>query len=415
MSPANPTPSPKRGRPSIILFLIAGLVLAGIFYYLGIAPRLDEKTKLDQEQKLSMERRVLYTAARNDTPKIDLPLPGTVDAFQEASLYARTNGYVKRWLVDIGDAVHEGDVMAELDTPEVDQQLAQAQATAEHGKVSLDIAKTAADRWNIMIQAHAVSQQDADEKNATYNEAKATLDAELANVKQLTDQQSFKIIRAPFTGTVTYRNIEVGNLVSAGTGTTTSGTTEMYRVAQTDPLRVYIDVPEANTRSIHPGVKARLHVSSFPDRTFTGEVVRSAGALDKTSRTLRTEIHVPNPDGVLLPGAYADVHLELSDDTATTLIPADTLIVNSSGTQVAYLEDTGEPTLDHFKVHLVPVKVGRDFGTDIEILDGVKPGDLLITNPPSDLNTGMIVTGIREAAPAPPGVRPASTTLPVKA
>ena len=379
----------------LILLIGGGLLLAVLLYFFGIAPRLAAKSELDHEQKLSTQRVVIYGVARLAAPKTELPLPGTVEAFQQTSLYARTNGYVKRWLVDIGDVVHEGDLLAELDTPEVDQQLSQAKATAEQAKASLDIAQAAADRWDIMVKAHAVSQEEADEKDATRNEAKATLDGDLADVARLTDLQNFKQIRAPFTGTITFRDIDVGNLVSSGNGT---GTKELYRVAQTDPLRVYVDVPEAQTRSIRAGVEANIHVQAYPDRVFHGEVVRDAGALDNTSRTLRTEIRVANPDGALLPGAFAEVSLELVDSAPSILIPANTLVVNSTGTQVARVDSMDN--LD--KIHFVPVKVGRDFGTEVEILDGVKEGDRLVTNTPADMNEGTVVT----AKPLPPKTPP---------
>ena len=291
-----------------------------------------------------------------------------------------------------------------LDTPDIDQQISnQAKSTAVQAKASYDIALTAANRWDAMAVTHAVSQEEVDEKNAARDEAKATLDADLANVARLTDLQNFKNIRAPFAGTVTYRNIEVGNLVSAGNSSVTTGstgTTEIYRIAQIDPLRVYVDVPEASSRAIQPGVKANLHVPAFPDRIFYGTVVRSAGAIDKMSRTLKTEISVPNHDGVLIPGTYADVHLELVDSTPTMLIPANTLIVNSAGTQVALLEPLNEKDPDHFKVHILPVKVGRDFGTEVEILQLIKDGDRLVTNPATDLNDGMTVTGKSLPSPA---------------
>jgi RND family efflux transporter MFP subunit len=376
--------------------VIGAPVVLGALYFLGFQPRLAAKSDLDHEQKISSQRVVIYATAKLATPKIELPLPGTVEAFQQASIFARTTGYVKRWLVDIGDLVHEGDLLAELDTPEVDQQLSQARATAEQAKASVAIAQTAADRWNAMVKDHAVSQEEADEKNATLKEAQATYDADQANVRQLTDQQSFKEIHAPFTGKITYRNIEVGNLVSAGTGSVTTGTTEIYRVAQTDPLRVYVDVPESSAPSIHPGVGANLHVAAYPDRVFHGEVARSAGSLDTTSRTLRTEIDVANPDGALLPGAFAEVRLQLADSTPAVLIPANTLIVNSAGTQVAMV--TADD--DHEVVHFLPVKVGRDFGTEVEILQNVKDGDRLVTNPPADMNDGAVVTA--KPLPKPP-------------
>ncbi len=409
--PATPAPgNPRKTSSLFLVLLVVGLlVFAGVFYFFGISPRLATQSQLDQEQKLNTERHVVYVAAHLAMPKSELPLPGTVDAFQQASIFARTSGYVKRWLVDIGDQVKEGDLLAELDTPEVDQQLSQAQATAEQAKAALAIAQTAADRWDAMVKDKAVSQEEADEKDATLREAKSNLDADLATVQQLTATENFKQIRAPFAGTITFRHIEVGNLVSSGTGTAATGTSELFRIAQTDPLRVYVDVPEGNAPSIQPGVEADVHVQAYPDRVFIGNVVRNAGALDNTSRTLRTEIHVPNKDGALLPGAYADVRLQLVDKTPAVLIPANTLIVNAAGAQVALLENMDDPDKDHFKVRLLPVKVGRDFGTEVEILQNVKDGDRLITNPPADLNDGMVVTAKMlppPAAPTPPNTTP---------
>jgi len=410
---AKPPSGPKPAQTSsgfLVPVLVIILVLAIAAYFFGIAPRMAAKTQLDQEQKLSMDRRVVYAPARLATPKSELPLPGTIEAFQQASIFARTTGYVKRWLVDIGDRVKQGDLLAELDTPEVDQQLSQAQATADRAKAAMEIAQTAADRWDSMLKEKAVSRQEADDKDATLKEAKAAYEADEASVRQLNEQENFKQIRAPFAGTITYRHIEVGNLVTAGTGTAATGTTELFRIAQTDPLRVFVDVPEANAPSIAPGTTADIHVQAYPDRVFLGNVVRNAGALDNASRTLRTEIHVPNQEGTLLPGAYADVRLELFDKKPTVLIPANTLIVNSAGTQVALLESVEAPDKDRFKVHLLPVKVGRDFGTEVEILQNVKEGDRLVTNPPADLNEGALVT----AKPLPPPPAPPSANPPQK-
>ena len=387
--------------------VIVFLALAAAIYFFGIVPRLAAKAALDDEQKISNERIVIYSVARLAAPKVELPLPGTVEAFQQASIYARTNGYVKSWLVDIGDMVHEGDVLAEIDTPEVDQQLSQAKATAEQEKAAVAIAQIAADRWDAMVRDHAVSQQDADDRDATLREAKATLDADEATVAQLTATENFKHILAPFTGRVTYRNIEVGNLVTAPTGTNanTTGTTELFRIAQTDPLRVYVDVPEANAPAIQPGVMADLHVPDYPDRVFHGQVVRSAGALDSASRTLRTEIDVANPDGALLPGSFAEVRLNLVDGAPAILIPANTLIVNAAGTQVALIQTVdGRDT-----IHFLPVKVGRDFGTEVEILQDVNEGDRLVTNPAADLSEGAVVVAKplpKPATPPPPGPAP---------
>ena len=404
-SPQKPqaAPPPKKGGYGFLIYVVIGFaILAGLLFYFGVVPRFAEKASLDREQKFNEQRNVIYALARFAPAKIELPLPGSIDAFQQASIFARTNGYVKSWKADIGDIVHEGDVLAELDTPEVDKQLSQAKATVEQAKAAVQIAQTAADRWNEMVKEHAVSQEEADEKNATMAEAKATLDANQATVGQLSATENFKHIRAPFTGKITFRSIEVGNLVSAGTGTVATGNTEMYRIAQTDPLRVYVDVPEANTPLIKPGVIADLHVASYPDRVFHGQVVRSAGALDPTSRTLRTEIDVANPDGALLPGTFAEVRLDLANGDPSILIPANTLIVNATGTQVAQVVNTDGQD----KIHYLKVKVGRDFGTEVEILQDVKEGDRLVTNPPADLSEGAVVNAKPLESSAPPGNAP---------
>lgn len=402
-------PRKKGGFGFLILLVIGVLTFGALIYFFGIVPRVAASADLTREQKASDQRIVIYATARLAAPKVQLPLPGTIEAFQLASIYARTNGYVKSWLVDIGDHVLEGQTLAELDTPDVDQELSQAKATAVQAKAAADIAQVAADRWNALLKVHAVAQEDADEKNATLKEAQATYNADEANVGQLSVMENFKHVQAPFTGTITYRNIEVGNLVTAPTGTSsnTTGTTEIYRIAQTDPLRLYVNVPEANSRAIQPGVEADLHVPAYPDRVFHGEIVRSAGAIDTTSRTLNTEIRVPNPDGTLLPGAYAEVVLQLTDSTPAILIPANTLVVNASGTQVALVENVDGQD----KIHYLPVKVGRDFGLEVEILQDIKEGDRLVTNPAADLAEGTVVTAKplpKPATPAPANPAPKS-------
>ncbi len=393
------------GRGFWILLTVLILILFGLLYWFGLTPRIVAGQELDHEQKFSTERIVAFGVARLATPHVELPLPGTIEASQQASLYARTNGYVKKWLVDIGDHVTTGQLLAELDTPEVDQQLAQARATAAQADAGLKIAQSAAQRWDTMAAAKAVSQEDADEKDAARNEAQASFNAAQANLARLTDLENFKEIRAPFPGRITYRNIDVGSLVTAGVGAPNS---ELFRLAQTDPLRVYVDVPEASSPAIKPGVEANLQVNSYPGRIFHGEVVRDAGALSDTSRTLHTEIRVANPDGVLLPGAFAEVRLQLLDSAPSVLIPVSALIVNASGTSVALLQDRYGQDV----VHYTPVLVGRDFGTEVEILDHVNQGDRLVTNPPADLNEGATVTAKPADQPPAPSVVTASPASP---
>jgi RND family efflux transporter MFP subunit len=396
------------GKGFWLLLLLLVLVLLGLLYWFGLTPRIAAGKELDHEQKLSTERIVAYGVAHLATPHVELPLPGTIEASQQASLYARTTGYVKKWYADIGDQVKAGQLLAVLDTPEVEQQLEQAIAADAQAQADLNIAQSAAQRWDTMAKARAVSQEDTDAKDAAYNEAKAKFTSAEAEVARLTDLENYKEIRAPFQGKITYRNIDVGSLVTAGTGTPNS---ELFRLAQTDPLRVYVDVPESDAPAIKAGVQASIQVNSYPGRVFHGEVVRDAGALSDSSRTLRTEIRVDNPDGALLPGAFAEVRLQLLDSQPAVLIPASALVVNASGTSVALLQDH----YGHDIVHYTPVRVGRDFGTEVEILENVHQGDRLVTNPPADLTDGTEVTSKPEERTNAPSVVPAAPAPPTRA
>ena len=298
-------------------------------------------------------------------------------------------------------------MLAEIDTPEVDQQLSQAKATSEQAKAAVGIAQIAADRWNAMVKAQAVSQEEADEKNATLAEAKATLyDADMATVGNLSAQENFKHILAPFTGKITFATSRWAISSPRRPATTRIRPGRPRSSASRRPTRcAFTSMCRRRPRArSQPGVEADLHVAAYPDRVFHGEVVRSAGALDTTSRTLRTEIRVANPDGALLPGSFAEVRLNLVDGAPAILIPANTLIVNASGTQVALIQQVdGKDT-----IHFLPVKVGRDFGTEVEILQDVNDGDRLVTNPASDLNEGTVVTAKPlPKPPAPPAPGPA--------
>jgi len=326
--------------------------------------------------------------ALRGNPVLELPVSGVVEPSRETAIYARTTGYVRDWLADIGDKVKAGQVLAELDTPEVDHQLVEARAASDQAKASLALAQNEADRWNGMAAAHAVSQQDADAKIAARNEAQANYNAAEANVGRLVDIEMFKEIRAPYAGTVTARNVEVGTLVGTGPGPAGS---ELFRLIETDPVRVFVNVPEANAPGIHPGVPAKLEVAAYPSRVFTGQVVRDAGALDPQSHLLRTEVHVANPDGALLPGTLANVHLLLVDDTPTLLVPANALVMNSAGAAVVRIV----PSDGREIARVTSVKVGRSFGSQVEILSSLQDGDRLVANPPPDLRDGMVV----EASP----------------
>ena len=293
---------------------------------------------------------------------------------------------MKRWLADIGDQVKQGQLLAELDTPEIDQQLMQARGLLEQTQLALTLASTEAQRWANLAQSHAVSQQDADEKTAKNNEAQGAFNQAQAAVDRLNQMESGKQINAPFAGKITYRNIEVGRLVSPGSAA--SHGDELFRIAQMDPVRVTVEVPEAHANAVHPGLSATVEVTFCPGRVFQAEVLRDAGTLDNTQGALKTELRVANPEGLLLPGGRAQVHLQLFDPAPVVLIPSSTLIFTAGGASVAeLLKDKG-----HEVVHFLPVKIGREFGNDVEVLDSVRQGDRLVVNPTGELDEGTAVT-----------------------
>jgi membrane fusion protein (multidrug efflux system) len=377
-------PDPSLGRGFWILLILVLLLIGGVVYFFRVIPQVTGFLVARVHPPAPAERAVVYTVARRIMTPVELSLSGTIEPFQQTALYARTTGYVRDWLADIGDPVKAGQVLAELDTPDVDHQLTEARATADSAKARLTLAQDEAKRWDAMAAAHAVSQQDADEKDSARDEAQASFNAAQASVARLVDMEIFKEIRAPYAGRITSRNLEVGTLVAAGPGATGS---ELFNIAQTDPVRVFVEVPEANAPAVQPGLVAHIEVSSFPDRIFNGTVVRDAGILDNTSHTLRTELRVANPDGALLPGARAGVLLELGNSAPVVLVPANTLVTRGAGVSVVRLTQTG----GHDVAHFTPVKVGRDFGAEVEVLDNVQEGDRLVSHPPTDLQDGTAV------------------------
>lgn len=319
----------------------------------------------------------------------ELVLPSTIEAWQETLVYARVDGYVRRWLVDIGDKVTAGQTMVEIDAPEIDQSLAQARAAVGQATANLEIAHISYERWKNLVSRHTVAEQDVDERRATYEARVADLKAAQANVQRLQEMQGFKQVTAPFAGTVTVRNVEHGALIDAGRGTDTH---EMYRVAQTDKLRIRVRVPQSNMRAIVPGLDTRVLVAEYPDRVFTGKIVRTAGAVDPTTRTLLTEIELPNPDGVLLPGLYAQVKFSLPTPSTTVLVPTNAVKLGGNGSYVVVVDT---PNI----VHLTAVTLGRNLGTQLEIVSGLDVGAAVVLNPSDELKDGIGVQAKEAAAP----------------
>ena len=323
-------------------------------------------------------------------PQEQLLLPATLQANIEIRIYARTNGYLLRWHKDIGARVAKGELLAEIDTPEVDHQLMQARAAREQTAARLQLAQLSAERWQNLRKSDSVSQQEADERNSDYQQAKADLAAADANVRRLEEMEKFKNVFAPFSGVVTERNVDIGALINAGNG---GSDKEMFVVAQVDPLRVYVKVPQMYSSLIHVGMPADVELNEFQDSKVTGRVVRTSEASIRRAGTLLTEVDVPNHDGKLLPGAYAQVHFAIHLNSSPLTLPVNALLFRKEGTRAAVVGP------DH-RVHLKPIKIGRDFGTTVEIEDGISPQDDIVIEPRGLLEEGEQV----KVAPTQGGV-----------
>ena len=376
--------SPRSGRRAIGLLVVALLAIGAVvgwFVYQGISGRVLAAKALVAE---TAKRSVLTVSVTH--PKViqaaqDLVLPGNTQPLIDAPIYARTDGYLKKWYTDIGAHVHAGELLAEIETPETDQQLVQAKANLEAAKASLSLAQVTAKRLVNLQKDGAIARQDMDNAVADMNAKQAAVNAAAANVKRLQELQSFEKVYAPFDGVVTARNTDIGALITAGS--TNSGK-ELFHIASTRKLRVYVSVPEQYEQAAKNGTPARLTLAEFPGRTFSGIVVRNSGSIDMASRTLLVEVEVDNPTGELLTGAYVSVHLKFSGPTATALtIPVATVMFRSEGIRAAVVRDG--------KAVLVPITIGRDFGDALEVLAGLRPEESLILNPPDSLISGTPV------------------------
>jgi RND family efflux transporter MFP subunit len=347
--------------PIAAVTVLAILAIIGVWH--RVSERHDEKNFVQRTTQLAVN---VVTAQRDATPK-ELVLPGTFQAFNQTTIYPRSNGYVKSWKVDIGDNVQAGQLLAEIATPEVDQQLAQSRAQEQ-------IAKLTADRWRDLLDKKVVSKQEYDQNEKAYEAANA-------NLQQLEKIQAFQQILAPFTGKVTARNIDVGTLVTAGTG---NAGTPLFSMVQSDPLRVYVFVPQTNAASMREGLKAKILVQERPGQDFEGTVTRTAGALDPASRTMQVEVQVPNHDGKLYAGMYGQVKFLLPDDNAPIVVPADAFVFRSQGPQVVTVTNDN-------RIHWQKISVGRDFGTQLEILSGLSENAKVVMNPTDDLVEGILV------------------------
>ena len=394
-STAVPAADTVRVRRVRSILLAAGAVFA-VLFVVGVVPRLVLRHRLrSAADAVRTGLPMVSTANPRRAPEVlEVPLPGSMEAILETGIWARTDGYLTARYVDIGDHVRKGQQLADIDTPEVDQQLMQAIATMSQDKANvvkfeadLALARTTLQRY-LVAGPGTVSKQQIDERTAAVTDAekvvdaaRATVNADEANVHRLLDLQSFQKVYAPFDGVITVRNVDPGSLISAGS---TTGTRELFRIAQVDVLRIFVFVPQSYAPDIKVGQTADVSVRELPGRVFQGTVARTAGAIDATSRTLLTEVHVPNPDGLLLSGSYATVRFKVQRPNPSLLVPQSALLIDASGVRVAVVNADGT-------LHYQPVQIGRDFGNDVEVLSGVDTTDVLATGLAANVAEGSRV------------------------
>jgi RND family efflux transporter MFP subunit len=368
---------------AIALIVVAALLISGIW------SRVRARTNLNTETAQAALTAVSVVSPKQTAPADEIILPGNVQPYISSPIYARTNGYLKKWYFDIGARVKQGQLLALIETPEVDQQLQQARSNLLTAQANLELASITKTRYQGLLKTNAVSQQDVDNAVGTYNANKAIVEADQAAVLQYSALVSFEKIYAPFDGVITARNTDIGDLINSGSNSNVK--TDLFHIAQPGKLRVYVNVPEEYSRGITVGMTADLSLAEFPDRKFQGKVVRTADDINLTTRTLLIEIDVENPIGTLLTGSYAEVHLAVPTRASTFLVPVNTLLFRTEGLRVGIVKDG--------KVVLTAVTPGRDFGNQIEIVSGLKADDQLIVNPPDSIVSGQEVQIVQASLP----------------
>jgi RND family efflux transporter MFP subunit len=378
---------------SLFKVLLAVVFLLVILGAVTLVQRKAEyRTLANETEKLAIQTvGVIHPSA--EVGQEDLVLPGTMEAFVEAPIYARTNGYLKKWYHDIGSRVRQGEILADIDTPEVDQQLSQMRAELATAQANAHLSEITSVRYAELLKTDGVSKQEVDNAAGDLAAKNANVQSAEANVRRLEEMKSFQHVYAPFAGVITRRNVDTGMLINAGN---TGASQQLFFLAQTSPLRVYVRVPEIYASAIRAGLGAHLELTQFPGQRFEGKVARTSEALDSGTRTLLTEVAVPNRDGALLPGGYAQVHLQVKVEGARFTVPVNALLFRSEGLRAVVVD------ADH-KAHLRQVTAGRDYGTALEILQGLDANDWIVLNPPDSLEDGQEVRVkeiARTAAPA---------------
>ncbi|WP_263416221.1 efflux RND transporter periplasmic adaptor subunit [Terriglobus albidus] len=373
-------------KPMYIAVGVAAVALVAAVAW-GIHDRVHAESELKEETRISSFQtvHVVHPNGAGSKDGQELVLPGNAQAYTDTPIYARTGGYLRKWYADIGQHVKQGQLLAQIETPELDQQLQAAEADLKQAQANLDLAKTTNDRWQALVSKRAVSKQEADQAQSTLEARQSLMAAAEANVRRLQQLQSFERVVAPFDGTITARNTDVGALITAaggGSGATGSAQ-ELFHLAAVGKLRVYVAVPEIYSNEIQDGMKVELTQDATPDQKFTGTVVRNSNAIDQSSRTLNVEVDVDNPKGKLLPGAYVFAHFRLAGKAQAVTLPSNALLFRSEGLRVGIVRDN--------HVQLVPIRIGRDFGSTVEVISGLSGDDAVILDPSDSLENGMEV------------------------
>jgi membrane fusion protein, multidrug efflux system len=387
--PPEVAPAPPRKALVLVGVALAVLLVAG---FLTLLSHMSHESALAKETEREAIPTVAVVHPIAEKPDEDLILPGSLLAYEESPIYARTSGYLIAWYKDIGSRVNKGELLAKIDTPEVDQELSQAKATREQIVAQTELAKISADRWQNLRKSDSVSAQEADQYWSQYKQSQANLAAADANVRRLEQLEGFKNVYAPFAGVLTRRNVDPGALINAGAG---AAGRELFDLARVDPLRVYVNVPQAYMTFIKVGSKTPVTLQEFPGQRFMGYVARTAESIDPGTRTLLTEVDVPNKDGRLFPGSFGEVHFAVGTGVNKVTVPVNAMLFRAQGAQVAVVGSNG-------KVELRPINIGRDYGTTLEVLDGLSTSDQVVINPADSLENGQLVNISQPSQNPPP-------------
>ncbi|MGH9738681.1 MAG: efflux RND transporter periplasmic adaptor subunit [Candidatus Acidiferrales bacterium] len=375
-------PPPRRPRShrgllaAVVVLLIVALVVIA-----GVLPRLKARADLKIETREAAVPTVAIIHPKPGKPGTEIVLPGNLQAFKDSPIYARTNGYLKAWYHDIGSHVKKGELLAVIESPEVDQQLDQARADLNTAEANYDLAKTTAKRYQNLLKSGSVAKQDVDNAVGDSQAKKASVASAEANANRLQEMQSFEKIYAPFSGIITARNTDVGHLINSGAG---SPATELFHLSAVQKLRVFVNVPQQYSTSTRPGLPATLTLPEFPGQRFKGVLVRTSDSIDASSGTLLVEVDVDNPAGKLLPGAYGEVHFQIPSAVPVLILPASALIFRSQGLQVGIVGNGNHAVLTN-------ITLGRDFGKEVEVIAGINSTDSVIVDPPDSLVSGELV------------------------